>query len=946
MPIRTRLVIAFWLCAAFAQADLPGRIAQLTNALAVIRATTNTTRMAPFDLLKSAGIAEALLQRADMTLRGTIPPPRWPWVLTGYTSSTGMVDAAEEYITILQTDRDPLIDRFTESDGTVIDHCLIKKDGVHHLFYIRGKACTHWPEWPTRYFGHATSTDLVHWTVAQPVLHSPDVGWDNYQVWAPHIVQFNGSYWMFYTGVSSNPVTQAIGLATSTNLYDWQRVGNGPIFTPGPWAYWSSNTDTTCRDPMVFRDDDGTFYCYYTAQRPNWTFCVGVASSTNLLNWTDRGFITLASSTNTPPESPYLVKRGPTNYYLIYTSYSHGIVYATATNPVTGWADAPMPGFVICGGSASEPYLDDGAWRMSVITHEVNALHFFEIRNLFWHTNGTVTVRKFPTPLTGLTGLLYQDTYDHVAGAGPVNTGVTNIGRQAGALAPIAYKYGGTTLVGATGANPGQLTLRPGAWAAPFYNFSDTGDFVIEFDLLCQMGLGTNAWLTFQCGAPGWGAYPQSSSGFGLFFFGHGWVQTFADSVPLAMVSCDLRKKRHVMISISTPDFSGTNAALIAVFIDGRPLVVHDTTNGGTNDFVYRMPSGFSANYMTFATLAGGAPYFATNSVIDNFTVRNVAYAPRAQAAWTNDFDLPLSTNKTYTHAVKLNAHAGNCVVRGVTFTGVTATSSATWSLTSPDGVGNHPDDIGLNAVQPAGSYLLEYMTLVNAGRSACLYLSNLTAGASYRLTLYSRGMDTPIVRRNVVMAGSDGAAPAMVDQNAMGNGNGQCDTYSYVAGADGTFALALTPLLAGHGWNYFAFSNERVLPPTLQVAATLVFGDVPLHTNQQLVLPIHNLGDGVVSGTLARSGPAVFALAATTYHAVFDAPAMLPITFAPAEQLAYTNMLTLTGSGTNTSVVVTLLGTSTPEPAAMVVCLMAVPAARWCRALHFFHIHQPKVMS
>jgi hypothetical protein len=56
--------------------------------------------------------------------------------------------------------------------------------------------------------------------------------------------------------------------------------------------------------------------------------------------------------------------------------------------------------------------------------------------------------------------------------------------------------------------------------------------------------------------------------------------------------------------------------------------------------------------------------------------------------------------------------------------------------------------------------------------------------------------------------------------------------------------------------------------------------------------------------------------------------------------------MLTLTGSGTNTSVVVTLLGTSTPEPAAMVVCLMAVPAARWCRALHFFHIHQPKVMS
>ena len=251
------ILVTLFLLSQNLSADIFDRIAALTNAINDIRATTNTCeRITPFNLLKSCGISECLLERADMTERGTLPPPRWPWVLDGFTSSTGMVDQAEEYITILQTDRDPLPGKFAEPCGTVIDHCLIEKDGWTHLFYIRGKACTHWPEWPTRNFGHAVSTDLVHWIVEQPVLQSPDIGWDNYQVWAPHIIEHNDIYWMFYTGVSSNPVIQNIGLATSTNLYDWTRVGTTPILTPGSWG-----NNMRARDPMVLKDGN-TFYCF------------------------------------------------------------------------------------------------------------------------------------------------------------------------------------------------------------------------------------------------------------------------------------------------------------------------------------------------------------------------------------------------------------------------------------------------------------------------------------------------------------------------------------------------------------------------------------------------------------------------------------------------------------------------------------------------------------
>ncbi|MCZ6538776.1 MAG: hypothetical protein O6922_02995, partial [Chloroflexi bacterium] len=57
------------------------------------------------------------------------------------------------------------------------DHTLIRIDGEYHLYYLRGN--------PALTIGHATSPDLIHWTI-QPQLLSigPPGSWDDKALWA------------------------------------------------------------------------------------------------------------------------------------------------------------------------------------------------------------------------------------------------------------------------------------------------------------------------------------------------------------------------------------------------------------------------------------------------------------------------------------------------------------------------------------------------------------------------------------------------------------------------------------------------------------------------------------------------------------------------------------------------------------------------------------------
>ena len=81
--------------------------------------------------------------------------------------------------------------------------------------------------------------------------------WDNLHVWAPHIVEQDGVFYMFYTGVTWVPGVynryQRMGVATSTDLETWNRLDE-PVFSCEnvPWAYCDPlNGNTALRDAFV-----------------------------------------------------------------------------------------------------------------------------------------------------------------------------------------------------------------------------------------------------------------------------------------------------------------------------------------------------------------------------------------------------------------------------------------------------------------------------------------------------------------------------------------------------------------------------------------------------------------------------------------------------------------------------------------------------------------------
>jgi beta-fructofuranosidase len=112
--------------------------------------------------------------------------------------------------------------------------------------------------------GHATSDDLVDWAQAADVLApAASPAFDDAATWTGSVIRGpSGSWCMFYTGCtwSGGALKQRIGLATSTDLYTWQRHRAAPLLeSDGRWyeQLGSRCRDEAWRDPWVFADPDG-----------------------------------------------------------------------------------------------------------------------------------------------------------------------------------------------------------------------------------------------------------------------------------------------------------------------------------------------------------------------------------------------------------------------------------------------------------------------------------------------------------------------------------------------------------------------------------------------------------------------------------------------------------------------------------------------------------------
>ena len=352
-----------------------------------------------FETVKTVAIIDELINRADTVNAGAFAGGRWGTAV-GHTVENFMT-RAECYTAALERGEHPLKGMFTEPGLALVDHSFVEKDGCMHVFYNRGFIGF---EWDTRYvdtIGHAVSRDLVNWEIKPPCLTAKRGGPDDYQVWSPGVVERNGVYYMYYTGVNIH-VAQTICLATSRDLNHWEKYENNPVVLPGTWGEWHADHWSDCRDSMVFVDDDGTAYMYYCTSRKRaeggMEPALGIASSRDMFHWQDEGAYTF-DICDISLESPYVMKRNG-RYYLFYTNCGYGTAYAVSDDPLQGWqslgmliektGEAPLcPANVP---SCAEVFCFKDQWYISSAERQPGCEQYLEIFKLSWNEDGTVSV--------------------------------------------------------------------------------------------------------------------------------------------------------------------------------------------------------------------------------------------------------------------------------------------------------------------------------------------------------------------------------------------------------------------------------------------------------------------------------------------------------------------------------------------------------------------------
>jgi predicted GH43/DUF377 family glycosyl hydrolase len=132
-------------------------------------------------------------------------------------------------------------------------------------------------------------------------------------VTAPDILFDNGIYKMWYAG-AGNSARFEIGYATSTDGINWQK-NTSPVLSPS--YYWDYRSIVSVR---VIKVGD-TYKMYYTARDDNYITRIGLATSSDGINWVKRSQPVLVATQNLETSvtvSSVLVIND--KYYLYYTT--------------------------------------------------------------------------------------------------------------------------------------------------------------------------------------------------------------------------------------------------------------------------------------------------------------------------------------------------------------------------------------------------------------------------------------------------------------------------------------------------------------------------------------------------------------------------------------------------------------------------------------------------
>jgi hypothetical protein len=115
------------------------------------------------------------------------------------------------------------------------DHTIVRgPDGLWHLFGITHTEPAFAED--EKEFAHATSPTLFAstWQKHEPALRA-DPSFGETYLWAPYVLLYDGTYYMFYCGGGLDATRNQIQLATSPDLWTWTREQE-PLFLDGNGA--------------------------------------------------------------------------------------------------------------------------------------------------------------------------------------------------------------------------------------------------------------------------------------------------------------------------------------------------------------------------------------------------------------------------------------------------------------------------------------------------------------------------------------------------------------------------------------------------------------------------------------------------------------------------------------------------------------------------------------
>jgi predicted GH43/DUF377 family glycosyl hydrolase len=161
-----------------------------------------------------------------------------------------------------------------ESAGTFNSSVVLRDGKIIMLYRAQDKG-------GTSRLGYAESVDGIHFTRRSEPVFSPEKDYEkDGGVEDPRLVLFGGTYYLTYTGY--NKKDAQLCLATSKDLIHWQRLG---VILPAYKGKW--NVRWTKSGAIVPEQIGGKYWMYYLGTTADKNDQMGLASSTDLLHWTD-----------------------------------------------------------------------------------------------------------------------------------------------------------------------------------------------------------------------------------------------------------------------------------------------------------------------------------------------------------------------------------------------------------------------------------------------------------------------------------------------------------------------------------------------------------------------------------------------------------------------------------------------------------------------------------